>query len=125
MSKAKFAKKSDKPLLGQILKLIPDSFLNKAIKKHESDKHCHKYKTYDQLVFMMFGQLNKCHSLQEIAQDISVSPQFLKDIGLEQSSAKSIMSDGNAKKDWQVFEKLYFDLLSIFPHYSQNNLNPK
>lgn len=63
---------------------------------------------------MMFGQLNKCHSLREIAQGISISPQFLKDIGLEQSPAKSSMSDENAKRDWKVFEKLYFDLLAHF-----------
>lgn len=114
MSKTKFAKKSDKPLLGQILNLIPDSVLGKAIETHKSDKHCHKYKTYDQLASMMFGQLNKCHSLREVAQGISISPQFLKDIGLEQSPAKSTMSDGNAKRDWQVFEKLYFGLLEHF-----------
>lgn len=120
MSKTKFAKKSDKPLLGQLLDLIPESVLRKAVETHMSDKHCHKYKTYDQLVSMMFGQLNKCHSLREIAQGISISPQFLKDIGLEQSPAKSTMSDGNAKRDWQVFEKLYFALLDHF-----SNLFPK
>ncbi|MCC5931473.1 MAG: IS4 family transposase [Cyclobacteriaceae bacterium] len=114
MSPTKIAKKSDKPLLGQILDLIPYSVFSKAICTYQSDKHCHKYKTYDQLVSMMFGQLNKCHSLREIAQGISISPQFLSDIGLEQSPAKSTMSDGNAKRDWQVFERLYFGLLEHF-----------
>ncbi|MDZ7691800.1 MAG: DUF4372 domain-containing protein [Balneolaceae bacterium] len=64
MSPTKIAKKSDKPLLGQILDLIPSSLLNELIGHYESDKHCHKYKTYDQLVAMMFGQLNKCHTLR-------------------------------------------------------------
>jgi hypothetical protein len=74
--------------LGQILELVPSALLDNVIRQHESDKHCHKYKTYDQLVAMMFGQLNKCHTLREIAQGISISPKFLKDIGLEQSPAK-------------------------------------
>jgi hypothetical protein len=55
MSPTKIAKKSDKPLLGQILELIPSSLLDKVTSQHESDKHCHKYKTYDQLVSMMPG----------------------------------------------------------------------
>jgi len=55
MSPTKIAKKSDKPLLGQILELVPSALLNKTIAEHESDKHCHKYKTYDQLVAMMPG----------------------------------------------------------------------
>lgn len=91
MSPTKIAKKSDKPLLGQILELIPSSLLNNVVGQHQSDKHCHKYKTYDQLTAMMFGQLNKCHTLREIAQGISISPKFLADIGLEQSPAKSTM----------------------------------
>lgn len=114
MSPTKIAKKSDKPLLGQILDLIPSSLLRPTIANHESDKHCHKYKTYDQLVAMMFGQLNKCHTLREIAQGISISPKFLADIGLEQSPAKSTMSDSHAKRDWQVFESLYLGLLTHF-----------
>jgi hypothetical protein len=55
MSPTKIAKKSDKPLLGQILELVPSGLLNKVTGKYESDKHCHKYKTYDQLVSMMPG----------------------------------------------------------------------
>lgn len=114
MSHRKFVKKSDKPLLGQILDLIPDRLLSKSIETYQSDKHCHAYKTYDQLVSMMFGQLNKCHSLREIAQGISISPKFLKDIDLEQSPAKSTMSDSHAKRDWRVFESLYVGLLGHF-----------
>jgi hypothetical protein len=114
MSPTKIAKKSNKPLLGQIIDLIPAAVLNQVIEKHQSDKHCHKYKTYDQLVAMMFGQLNKCHTLREIAQGISISPKFLSDIDLEQSPAKSTMSDSHAKRDWQVFESLYLGLLTHF-----------
>jgi len=64
MSLTKIAKKSEKTLLGQIFELSPSSQLNKIIAEHESDKHCHKYKTYDQLVSMMLGQLYKCHTLR-------------------------------------------------------------
>lgn len=120
MGKTKFGKNSDKPLMRQILDLIPSNILQSSIDKFSSDKHCHKYKTYDQLVSMIFGQLNKCHSLREIAQGISISPDFLKDIGLEQSPAKSSMSDGNAKRGWRVFEQLYLKLLchyaGVFTH---------
>ncbi|CAN5406177.1 IS4 family transposase [soil metagenome] len=116
MSPSKGAKKSDKPLLGQNLELGPSSLLNTVTSQYESDKHCHKYKTYDQLVAMLFGQLNKCHTLREIAQGISISPKFLADIGLEQSPAKSTMSDSHGKRDWRVFESLYIGLLG---HYSR------
>ena len=63
---------------------------------------------------MMFGQLNKCLSLREIAIGIDQSPEFLADIGLAQSPAKSTMSDGNTKRDYRVYEHVYLSLCKHF-----------
>ena len=63
---------------------------------------------------MMFGQLNKCLSLREIDMGIDQSPEFLSHIGIEQSPAKSTMSDGNAKRDYRVFEDLYYSLCNYY-----------
>jgi len=114
--RTKLGKKSDSPIFKQILDLVPYSVLRRSISKHKSDKSCSKYFTYDQLVSMMFGQLNKCLSLREIDMGIDQSPEFLSDIGLVQSPAKSTMSDGNAKRDYRVFEDLYYSLCKHYKH---------
>lgn len=106
------SKNTDKPLLGQILNLIPSHLIQTEIHKHKSDKGCSKYKTYDQLVALIFGQLNKCYTLSSISCGLSISSTFLSDIGLSQSPAKSTMSDGNKKRTYKVFESLYYRLLS-------------
>jgi len=110
----KLGKKSESPIFKQILELIPHSILRAAINKYKSDKSCSTYFSYDELVSMMFGQLNKCLSLREIAIGIDQSPEFLADIGLSQSPAKSTMSDGNAKRDYRVYEHLYLSLCKHF-----------
>jgi len=69
---------------------------------------------------MMFGQLNKCHTLREIARGISISPKFLSDIDLEQSPAKSTMSDSHAKRRSDVFQSLYMGLLEHFSSLFKN-----
>ena len=74
---AKVNKKSDKPIFKEIIDMIPPSLFNKTVSHFKSDKHCSTYKTYDQLCSMMFGQLNNCHSLREIALGIDQSPEFL------------------------------------------------
>lgn len=107
-------KSNSKPLIKQILELIPSYLLQSSIKQHRSDKFCSKYKTYDHLVSQMFGQLNKCQTLTDISTAIGVNTTFIADLGLHQSPARSTMSDGNAKRDWHVFETLYYKLLS---HY--------
>jgi broad-specificity NMP kinase len=94
--------------------LIPKHILQTVIHKHKSDKGCSKYKTYDQLLALIFGQLNKCYTLSDISCGLSISSTFLNDIGLKQSPAKSTMSDGNKNRSYKVFESLYFRLLSYY-----------
>jgi hypothetical protein len=107
-------KSNKKPVIKQILELIPNHLLAQSINKHKSDKFCSKYKTYDHLVAQLFGQLNKCYALDDISTAIGVSKTFIADLGLRQSPARSTMSDGNAKRDWRVFESIYYKLLG---HY--------
>ena len=107
-------KNNNKPVLKQILDLVPPWILKSCINKHKSDKGVSKYKTYDQFVALTFGQLNKCQSLSDISTGIGLSEIIIKDLDLKQSPARSTMSDGNKKRDWRVFESLYNRLLS---HY--------
>ena len=115
----KNTKKSNKPLLKQILDLIPNHLLQDSIRQHQSDKGCSAYKTHDQLVAMTFGQLNKCLSLREISLGLSVDEKFIRDMGIKQSPAKSTMSDGNAQRDWKVFEHLYLGLIAYYKNVFQ------
>ncbi|MEA3445800.1 MAG: IS4 family transposase [Bacteroidota bacterium] len=110
----KNTKKSDKPLMAQILELVPNHILKDSVRIHQSDKGCSTYKTYDQFVAMIFGQLNKCLSLREINLGLSVDEKLIRDLNLEQSPAKSTMSDGNAQRGWKVFEHIYFELIKYY-----------
>jgi len=107
-------KNNKKPLIKQILDLVPHWLLESCTNTYKTDKGCSKYKTYDHFVALTFGQLNKCQSLNDISAGIGVSETFIDDLGLEQSPARSTMSDGNKNRDWHVFERLYYRLLS---HY--------
>lgn len=107
-------KNNNKPVIRQVIDLVPRFLFTKAINRYQSDKYCHKYKTYDQFVALLFGQLCKCSTLEDISVGIGVSETFISDLGLAQSPAKSTMSDGNKKRTWQVFEHLFNDLLKYY-----------
>ena len=109
-------KNNDKPVIRQIIDLIPRWMLQSCTNQFKSDKGCSRYKTYDQFVAMIFGQLNKCMTLSDISTGIGVSETFISDLGLEQSPARSTMSDGNKRRNCQVFETLYYRLLA---HYER------
>jgi len=99
-------KNNNKPVIKQIIDLVPRWILQSCTNTYKSDKGCSKYKTYDQFVAMTFGQLNKCSTLSDISVGIVVSETYIADLGLKQSPARSTMSDGNMKRDYRVFESL-------------------
>ena len=108
----KRTKNTNKPLIRQIIDLVPRWMLSRCGEIYVADKGCSKYKTYDQFVALTFGQLNKCFTLSDISTGIGVSQTFIADLGLSQSPARSTMSDGNKKRNYKVFEMLYHRLLT-------------
>jgi len=116
MGLIKRIKNSKHPLLGQIIELIPSSIISKAILELNSDYRFKTYKTYDQLVALLFGQLNKCYALRDICIGLKVSGDFLCDIGLKQSPARSTMSYTHAKRSWKVYEYIFMKILA---HYKR------
>ncbi len=60
----KRSKNNKKPVIRQFLDLVPRFTLLNFIRKFQSDKGCHKYKTYDILVALSFGQLGKYYPCQ-------------------------------------------------------------
>jgi hypothetical protein len=116
------SKNNKKPILRQVLDLIPAYILRKSVDKFQTDKGCHKYKTYDQLVALSFGQLGKCYTLSDISCGLSISSTFMVDLGLKQNPVKSTMSDGNKNRDYRVFEDIYYQLIK---HYRQSLTNSR
>ena len=109
------------PLLKQIVDLIPSTIISNAVAKFDADKHCRSYMTYDQFVSMLFGQLNKCLTLRDISLGLGINSTFLSDMGLGQNPAKSTMSDGNKKRDWSVFEEIFFKTIDYYGNMFKNS----
>ena len=114
-------KNNKKPLIRQIIDLVPRWILDSCTKQFNSDKGCSKYKTHDQFVALTFGQLNKCYTLSDISTGIGVCKTFIEDLGLTQSPARSTMSDGNKKRNWKVYEALYNKLLKHYERVLKSN----
>lgn len=108
------SKNNKKPILRQVLDLVPAFILRRSVNKFQTDKGCHKYKTYDQLVALSFGQLGKCYTLSDISCGLSISSTFMVDLGLKQNPVKSTMSDGNKNRDYRVFEDVYYQLIKYY-----------
>ena len=63
---------------------------------------------------LLFGQLCRCSTLEDISVDIGISEIFILDLGFLQSPAKSTMINGNRKRDWRGFEHIFTGLLGYY-----------
>ena len=109
----KRSKNTNKPLIRQILDLVPPWLLQTCVTKHNSDKGCSRYKTLDQFVAQGFGQLNKCLTLSDISTGIGVSEGYIASLGLKQSPARSTMNDGNKNCFLQLLQNLLHYYLGL------------
>jgi len=61
---------STKSVFGQLISLIDDSMIQKAVKKHDSDRYVKHFKCNDHFFFMVFCCLEKCNSLREVTGEM-------------------------------------------------------
>jgi hypothetical protein len=71
-------KNNNKPVIRQILDLVPRWLFESFTNTYKTDKGISKYSTYDQFVAFTFGQLNKCQILNDILAGIRGSEIFIQ-----------------------------------------------
>jgi hypothetical protein len=61
---------------------------------------------------MLFCQLAQARSLREICDGLKCCEGKLKHLGLEEDPKRSTLSYANAHRPWELFERLFYDLLA-------------
>lgn len=112
MSKGTFS--AGQPVFNQLLSFIPEGLIGQIVSQTGADRYCKKLKTYDHLVAMLFAVYNQCTTLREVTMGMQAWEQRLAHIGLKFFPRRSTLSDANARRSAEVFEKIYMGLLQ---HY--------
>ena len=73
--------------------------------------------------FLLFCILMKVPSLRAGLSALKNMPERLYHIGFKQAPKLSTVSDANSKRDWRVFEKLFFMLLAKTRQYYKNKFS--
>lgn len=98
------------PVFSQLLSFVKRSEINRIAKACNSDKYYKKFKTYDHLVTMLYAIYQKCSSLREVTTGMQASMQKLNHLGMTYCPRRSTLSEANAKRTHEVFEKIYMSL---------------
>lgn len=99
------------PVLSQILDVIPSSLINKANKKHNSNRYYKRLPLRIHLVSLLYGVFSYCNGLREMCEGLLACEGRLIHLGFDKAPARSTLSDANTRRSYLVFETIYYELL--------------
>jgi hypothetical protein len=99
-------------LFSQILSLFQRSDFARHVRELKAEYHARGFSSWDQFVAMLFCQLAQARSLREITDGLKCCEGKLKHLGLEQEPKRSTLSYANAHRPWELYERLFYDLLA-------------
>ncbi|QTD37265.1 DUF4372 domain-containing protein [Polaribacter batillariae] len=105
---------SSKSVFGQLISLIDNSIITRAVKKCDSNRYTKRFTTKNHLISMLFCSFSKCTSLREVSGAMLGLSGKTSNFQLNCIPKRSTLSDANKKRDVVVFENIYHQLLK---HY--------
>lgn len=113
---SKNTKLAGQPVICQLLSFLPRQVVDFCVSQHQSDKYYKTMTTWKHLVFMLYGVVTKCHSLNSLCKNLLFLEDRLTYLGIDKLPAVSTLSDANINRDSKVFESIYHQLLD---HYKE------
>jgi hypothetical protein len=117
---AKNTNLTGQPVICQLLSFIPRQIVGDCVSDHQSDRYYKTMTTWKQLVFMGYGVVTKCYSLNSLCKNLLFLEDRLTYLGINKLPAVSTLSDANMNRDSGVFASIYRQLYQ----YYKDVLNP-
>ena len=98
-------------IFGELLKLVPRYQFEKAVKQYQGDRYVKSYTTWHQYITILFSQVKQKDSIRDIVTGLEANESRWYHLGLT-GIHRSTFSDANNKRSFQIFEDLFYHLLS-------------
>jgi hypothetical protein len=106
-------------IFSELLKFCPRYHFDKAVEQYDGDRYVKTFTTWQQFMAILYSQITQKDSLRDIVTGLSAHAARWYHLGIT-GIHKSTLSDANAKRDYQIFEGLFYHLLARC-----KNLTPK
>lgn len=117
------------PMYGQLIDLLDKRKVLEFGKNIGSERYVKSFDAWQHLLVMLYAVIKKLDSLREISASLYPEAHKLAHIGITSLPKRSTLSDANARRSEQVFEKTYRDLYQTYKDElsadSRNRQNPK
>jgi hypothetical protein len=96
-------------ILNQVLQIFSRSDFQRAVDETKAEHHARGFRSWDQFVAMLFCHLADANSLREICGGLASCEGRLGHLGTR-APAKSTLAYANQHRNWQLFEKVFYQL---------------
>lgn len=86
----------------ELLKGLPRQMFEKNVSAYQADKHSKGFKSWDQLMAMIFAQISGCKSLREVEAGFNSQSAAHYHLG-SRTIKRSTLADANSKRGVEVF----------------------
>jgi len=104
-------------IFGELLKLVPRYQFDKAVEQYQGDRYVKSYTTWHQYITILFSQIKQKDSIRDIVTGWDAFESRWYHLGMR-DIRRSTFSDANNKRDYQIFESLFYHLLSRCRDYT-------
>lgn len=99
-------------ILHQLLALLPRHEFDEFVSGLDGDRYVKTFSTWNQLTTLLYAQASGKNSLREIENGLLAQGKRVYHLGLPAKIARSTLADANAKRSPQIYEQLFYALLS-------------
>lgn len=99
-------------IFAQVLSLINRREFSRSVAELEAEKGAKGFRCWEQLTCMLFCHLASADSLREICGGLASSMGKMVHLGIKRMPKRSTLSYANNHRPWQLFEKVFYQLLS-------------
>jgi hypothetical protein len=97
-------------LFSQLLGFFPRHEFHRMVKEHNAEYKAKGFSCWQQFVAMLFCQLGRANSLNEITKGLATCEGKLSHLGII-APKKSSLAYANAHRPWELYQSVFFGLL--------------
>ena len=98
-------------IFSELLKLYPRYQFEKAVHWYQGDRYVKIFTTQQQYITILYSQIKQKDSLRDIETGLMAQASRWYHLGLA-NIRKSTLSDANNRRDYRIFEEMFYHLLS-------------
>lgn len=102
------------PILSQLINLLDKHKIAQLSQEYKTDRYCKRFTTFQHLITVLYGVVSGCNSLRELCSGIVSYGDKISHCKFSYAPNKSTLSDANRKRDYTVFEAIYYDLVKQY-----------